>query len=64
MPISAGADGGNGSGSADDGTTHVSALDNKGNMVSGTISGGAFAKSAFFPELGCAPKHPDRDVQL
>ena len=40
--------------SARDGTTHVSALDRQGNMVCGTISGGAFAKSAFFPELGCA----------
>ena len=58
VPVSAGADGGDGSGDAsggaDDGTTHVSALDNEGNMVCGTISGGAFAKSAFFPELGCA----------
>ena len=40
--------------SARDGTTHVSALDNQGNMVCGTISGGAFAKSVFFPDLGCA----------
>ena len=39
---------------ADSGTTHVSALDRAGNMVCGTISGGAFAKSAFFPEIGCA----------
>jgi gamma-glutamyltranspeptidase/glutathione hydrolase len=54
VPVSAGADGGDGSGGADDGTTHVSALDDQGNMVCGTISGGAFAKSAFFPELGCA----------
>ena len=40
--------------SARDGTTHVSAMDQYGNMVCGTISGGAFAKSVFFPELGCA----------
>ncbi len=39
--------------SADDGTTHVSALDRHGNLVCGTISGGAFSKSVFFPELGC-----------
>ena len=40
--------------SARDGTTHVSVLDKQGNMVCGTISGGAFAKSVFFPDLGCA----------
>ena len=40
--------------SARDGTTHVSVLDRQGNMVCGTISGGAFAKSVFFPDLGCA----------
>ena len=40
--------------SAREGTTHVSAMDRYGNMVCGTISGGAFAKSVFFPELGCA----------
>ena len=40
--------------SAHEGTTHVSVLDGQGNMVCGTISGGAFAKSVFFPELGCA----------
>ena len=37
-----------------DGTTHVSVADRQGNLVCGTISGGAFAKSVFFPELGCA----------
>ena len=40
--------------SAREGTTHVSAMDKQGSMVCGTISGGAFAKSVFFPELGCA----------
>jgi len=40
--------------SSHEGTTHVSVLDSQGNMVCGTISGGAFVKSAFFPELGCA----------
>ena len=40
--------------SAREGTTHVSVMDRQGNMVCGTISGGAFAKSVFFPELGCA----------
>ena len=51
-PIPAGAQDGGDSGS--DGTTYVSALDGEGNMVCGTISGGSFAKSVFFPELGCA----------
>jgi len=40
--------------SSHEGTTHISVLDGQGNMVCGTISGGAFAKSVFFPELGCA----------
>ncbi|MQF68962.1 gamma-glutamyltransferase family protein [SAR202 cluster bacterium AD-804-J14_MRT_500m] len=35
------------------GTTHVATADKMGNMVCGTISGGAFNKSVFFPELGC-----------
>ncbi len=51
VPTAAGGDGGGGD---DGGTTHVSAMDKEGNMVCGTISGGAFGKSAFFPELGCA----------
>ena len=44
---------GNGGG-ADSGTTHISSIDRDGNMVCATPSGGAFGKSAFFPELGCA----------
>ena len=44
-----------GDGSGDDsGTTHISVLDRDGNMVCATPSGGGFAKSVFFPELGCA----------
>ena len=46
--------GGDGNASGDDGTTHVAAMDKDGNIVCGTISGGAFNKSVFFPELGCA----------
>ncbi len=37
-----------------EGTTHVSVLDRYGNLACGTISGGSFGKSVFFPELGCA----------
>jgi|TARA_B100001750_G_C15520876_1_gene611423 gamma-glutamyltranspeptidase/glutathione hydrolase len=36
------------------GTTHISAIDQDGNMVCATPSGGAFNKSVFFPELGFA----------
>ncbi|HEV8583916.1 MAG TPA: gamma-glutamyltransferase [Methylomirabilota bacterium] len=36
-----------------DGTTHIAAIDAKGNMVALTPSGGVFRKSAFSPELGC-----------
>lgn len=46
--------GGDGGAADDGGTTHVAALDKDGNMVCGTISGGAFAKSVFYPEIGCA----------
>ena len=45
-----------GNGASDDsGTTHVAALDRDGNMVCATPSGGGFAKSVYFPEIGCAP---------
>ncbi len=46
--------GGDAGGGSDSGTTHISAIDRDGNMVAATPSGGSFAKSAFFPELGCA----------
>lgn len=36
------------------GTTHISVIDHQGNMVAATPSGGSFAKSVFFPELGYA----------
>ena len=39
---------------SDSGTTHISAIDRDGNMVCATPSGGAFGKSVFFPDLGCA----------
>ena len=38
----------------EDGTTYIAVLDRDGNMVCATPSGGSFAKSVFFPELGCA----------
>ena len=44
---------GNGSGGAPDGTTHFAAIDRDGSMVCVTPSGGVFARSVFFPELGC-----------
>ena len=36
-----------------DGTTHIAAVDQHGNMMCLTPSGGVFRKSAFAPELGC-----------
>ena len=45
---------GDGDGGSDSGTTHISSIDRDGNLVCATPSGGAFAKSVFFPELGCA----------
>jgi gamma-glutamyltranspeptidase / glutathione hydrolase len=38
---------------AEEGTTHLAALDRDGNMICLTPSGGVFRKSAFVPELGC-----------
>lgn len=36
-----------------EGTTHFAVIDRHGNMVCATPSGGVFAESVFFPELGC-----------
>ncbi len=36
------------------GTTHIAVIDDDGNMACATPSGGAFSKSVFFPEIGCA----------
>ncbi len=36
-----------------DGTTHFAVIDQEGNMVCATVSGGKFDSSVFFPELGC-----------
>jgi gamma-glutamyltranspeptidase/glutathione hydrolase len=47
--------GSDGDGAGDEaGTTHISVIDRDGNMVCATPSGGSFAKSVFFDELGCA----------
>ncbi len=35
------------------GTTHIAVMDERGNMVCATPSGGALADAVFFPELGC-----------
>jgi gamma-glutamyltranspeptidase/glutathione hydrolase len=45
---------GNGGDGATSGTTHISAIDRDGNLVCATPSGGAFGKSVFFPDIGCA----------
>ena len=50
MPASTGGDG---ESPHEGGTTHLAAIDHDGNMVCVTPSGGVFAKSVFFPELGC-----------
>lgn len=52
-PVPVAATGGSDEASGEEGTTHVAVLDREGNMVCGTISGGSFASSAFFPDLGC-----------
>lgn len=39
---------------AADGTTHIAVQDSAGNLACATPSGGSFAKSVFFPELGFA----------
>lgn len=38
---------------SEEGTTHLAVIDNEGNMVCMTPSGGVFRKSVFAPELGC-----------
>ena len=38
---------------SEEGTTHLAVIDDDGNMVCMTPSGGVFRKSAFAPELGC-----------
>ena len=40
--------------SVTDGTTHIAVQDAEGNMACSTPSGGSFAKSVFFPEVGFA----------
>ena len=54
QPVQAAPSAAAGDAGADSGTTHISSIDRDGNMLCATPSGGAFAKSVFFPELGCA----------
>ena len=52
-PVAVPAGGSNGGDAGtDQGTTHAAVLDRDGNMACATPSGGSFAKSVFFPELG------------
>ena len=51
-PVAAANDGDSGGNAS--GTTHISAIDRDGNLVCATPSGGAFGKSVFVPEIGCA----------
>lgn len=44
---------GDADGRDNDDTTYFTVLDRDGSMVCATVSGGPFAKSVFFPELGC-----------
>ena len=46
--------GGDGGASDNSGTTHFAVIDRDGNMVAATPSGGVFAKSVYFPELGAS----------
>ncbi len=46
--------GGAADGGGDQGTTHFAVIDRDGNMVAATPSGGVWAKSVYFPEIGCS----------
>jgi gamma-glutamyltranspeptidase/glutathione hydrolase len=48
VPVALTGDGGG----DDSGTTHASVIDSEGNMVCGTLSGGSFRGSVFFPNVG------------
>ena len=50
--VAGGADGGGGGDTG--GTTHIAVIDRDGNLACATPSGGAFGKSVFLPDLGCA----------
>ena len=55
IPSSSKPGGGTGTPSSrEQGTTHIAAIDQEGNLVCATPSGGSFGKSVFFPELGFA----------
>lgn len=48
VPVASTGDGGG----DDSGTTHASVIDSEGNMVCGTLSGGSFGSSVYFPDVG------------